>query len=321
VDRVTIVARFNADGIPDTTFGSGGFLQMNLVERVMADTTVVNDGHEESLGIVELDDGHLVVQANVRDQNGKGTDVLLVRITPAGERVGSFGLNGVQRLVFAGIRQLTTPAGWARAVRSTPAGALELDESSAEQKLVVAGFGTAPKGQLSGEPAAQRTDPDRYIVRVSAETGAIDPEFNAGKVFTYNSGGTFADNARRVLVEADGSIVSAGYSNFGAGFGNYIVAIRLTPAGLLDTSFGLGIVNRGVLRSNPFVDDGGVAECYAFARQSSGRYVTTGYGLATATNGTSSYGYAPTTAQDLISIGFTPSGTAVDQSFGIRARA
>mgnify|MGYP000656006281 CR=1 FL=1 len=80
----------------------------------------------------------------------------------------------------------------------------------------------------------------------------------------------------------------------------------------------LPIVNRGVLRSNPFLDDGGVAECYAIARQSSGRYVTTGYGAATAKNGTSSYGYQSSTAQDLISVGFTPSGTAVDQSFGIR---
>lgn len=333
VDRLTAIVRFDADGTLDTTFGNDGVVTFNLRERVVTPASngeggaggaggeggagpgevVVNDGDEQSLGIVELENGDFIVQANVRDAAGKGTDVVLLRVDADGDLVTSFGTDGVQRIDL----------GWTEAesasfpLSSGPndqAWGISLDASGEEEKIVVHAFGPAKAGQTTGNPAVQRTDNDRYVVRVLASDGSLDPDFNGGQVFSLNTGGTFADGARRGLVEEDGSILSSGYTNYGDGLGNHIVLIRLTPDGTPDESFGFGIALPGVARSNPFLDDGGVAECYAVGKQSNGRYVTTGYGRATAANRSSSYGWAPTDAVDLVSFGVLPDG--IDTTFG-----
>jgi hypothetical protein len=242
-------------------------------------------------------------------------DAVLARFTSDGEKVTNFGDQGVARLVF----------GWAPADDASwpTAGAapvdnswgVELDSTGAEEKLVVFGHGAPLKGQTAGMPAVQRTDNDRYITRVLALSGAIDPAFNGGKAFTYNTGGTNGDNGRRGIVLADGSILAGGYTNF-AGLGNHVIAIRLKPDGTRDGSFGFGIPGGGVISSNPLLDDGGAAECYSLTRQSSGRIVTTGYGSATAANTVSTFGYATTTAPDLVSLAFTANGKALDEDWG-----
>lgn len=316
-DRKLAVARFDSDGELDPSFGEGGIVALNLAPQVIdteAEPDVVsNDGNEQSLGVVELANGDVIVQGTIRDTSGKGTDVVLIRLDSSGELVTSFGEDGVQRIDFG-----WTPddaADWTAATGpNDDAWGVALDTSTATEKVVVFGFGPAKKGQLSGNPATQRTDNDRYIARVIAESGALDPDFNGGSVFTLNTGGTFSDGGRRGLVEADGSIVSAGYTNYGDLLGNHIVVIRLRPNGTPDPSFGFGIALPGVARANPFLDDGGVAECYSLARQSGGRYVTAGYGRATLENGASKYGWAPTQSVDLVSFGFTADG--LDETFG-----
>ncbi len=325
VDKKVVVARFDQDGSPDPTFGEGGFVQLNLVEQTV-DTeaepdVVTNDGNEESLGIVELDSGELLVQVTLRDENGKGTDVGLLKLSAAGEPVTTFGTNGLKRLVFGWdpADDATWPTGVAGP--NDAAWGLELDNSTATEKVVVFGFGPAAKGQLSGTGAAavQRTDNDRYVLRVLTSDGSVDPAFNGGKVFALNSAGTFGDGGRRGLVETDGSILSAGYTNFGATLGNHVLAFRLTPAGVLDTTFGaLGQPLKGVARTNPFVNDGGQAESYQFARQSNGRLISVGYGSATGDGFSSSYeGYVSTTGPDMISLALTADGKALDTTFGV----
>ena len=99
------------------------------------------------------------------------------------------------------------------------------------ERLVVFGLGTAPA-------ASGRTDNDRYVVRLNAQDGTPDTQFNGGAPVSFHSSGTLSDNARRGLVEDDGSIVSAGYTNLGDGLGNHVFLIRLNADGSLDTGFG-----------------------------------------------------------------------------------
>ncbi len=325
-DKKIVVGRFDKDGNADTTFGTGGFVAINVVTQVPDPndaTKFLNDGNEESLGIVELANGDLVVQVNIRDENGVGMDVGLLKLDSAGAPVTTFGTGGLVRVTFgwAPTDDVNFPVGGTVTAPSDQSWGIELDPSSpTTQKIVLFGHGTAPIGsKTSGANGVQRTDNDRYIARVLASDGSIDPAFNAGKVFSFNSGDIFSDGGRRGIVEQDGSIVSAGYTNYGAGLGNHILLIRLQPNGTLDTNFGFGIVNRGVLRTNPFVSDGGVAECYNVTRQSSGRYVTTGYGNATGPGAMSSYGYASSTGPDLISVGIAADGKDLDYDFGNEA--
>lgn len=332
-DRSLVVARLNSDGSPDPAFGVGGVVTYNA--------TV---GDEQSPAIVELSNGDVVVQANLSDGKGgalvsdmgggapaplpSGTDVVLIRFDKTGKLVASFGDGGRQVVDFGwssadDVNWPTPDYDSTRLGNNKWSGSgfpndtgwdIQLDRSGAQEKIVVFGHGPAPMGSLNGE--TQRLDNDRYVVRVLAFSGADDPSFNRdGSPFSFNTLSTFSDGARRGLVEPDGSIVSTGYTNFGTGFGNHVVLLRLKPDGTADESFGFGLAAPGATRFNPFIDDGGFAECYAVARQSSGRYVTTGYGRATAAGLRSRYGYATSDGVDLVSFGLTERG--LDPTYGI----
>jgi uncharacterized delta-60 repeat protein len=315
-DRELALVRFLSDGTLDEDFGTAGVVKHNLVTRVVNGDTVTNDGSEDSLGVVQLASGEFVLSAGLRDAAGLGTDLVLVKLDAEGELVSDFGTGGVLRVDL----------GWTPAddVNFPTAGAkpqdvawdLRVDNSSGTEKLVIFAFGPAKVGQMTGpvDNQTQRVDNDRYILRVLASDGSLDPEFNAGAPYIMNSGGTFSDGGRRGQVFADGSILSAGYTNFGDGLGNHVMAIRLLPNGTPDPAFGFGIALPGVARTNPFIDDGGIAECYSIGVQSTGRYVTTGYGRATAAGLSSSLGWVTTDAQDLVSVGFTAEG--LDTTYG-----
>ena len=97
---------------------------------------------------------------------------------------------------------------------------------AADPKIVVFAFG-APARAAAGP---QRVDHDRWVARVSASTFAKDPTFADAGVFTTNADDAGrADNARYGEVYADGTILSAGYTDFGAG--NNIVLIKLLANG------------------------------------------------------------------------------------------
>jgi uncharacterized delta-60 repeat protein len=314
-DRQLAIVRFDADGTLDETFGTAGIKTHNIVPRVTNDpgtgVVVVNNGNEESLGIRELTSGEFIVQLNARDAAGTGTDVLLVKVDAAGELVAGFGTGGVKRVDFGWVEGTGTfPT--SGATPSDTSWGIGYDNSTGTEKIVVFGFGPARR-VTSG---TQRTDNDRFVTRVLASDGSFDPSFNGGAPYTFHSAGTLGDNARRGTVYADGSILSAGYTNLGDGLGNHVVLIKLTPNGTpaADFRFGdgiPGIINfspLGVSRFNSFLSDGGVAECYAAGKLSTGHFVTTGYGRATAAGVPSSLGYAVTDNVDLVSFKTLPSG-------------
>jgi uncharacterized delta-60 repeat protein len=316
-DRHIVVARFNANGTLDEAFGTDGYVVHNLVERVVlgegdssAEPVVVNDGTEESLALVQLGNGDLLVQANVRAASGVGTDIVLVKLDAEGQRVSGFGTNGVLRVDLGWTPE--DDASWptANAGPVDNAWDLRLDPSSETEKVVLFAHGPAPRVT----EGTQRVDNDRYVLRLLASDGSPDPDFTP---YRLNTGGTFSDGGRRGHVNADGSILSAGYTNYGEGLGNHVVAVRLLPNGTPDASFGFGSGIPGVVRTNPFIDDGGISECYAFLPQSNGRYVSTGYGRATAAGVLSRLGWSTTDAVDLVSFGFTATG--LDDSYGTQA--
>jgi uncharacterized delta-60 repeat protein len=293
-DQQTVVLRTSAAGALDSTFGEGGVVVLNLVQ-----------GNEQALALVELANGDVVVVVNVSDEQGgedipdvdggdpvprpNGQDVVLVRLDSNGDPRATFGTDGVLPVTFgwaaaddASWPVPTYTASNPEASRFSGAGFpndtawdLQLDTSGASERLVVFGMGPAAYS-ASG---TQRVDMDRYIVRLNAD-GTPDASFNGGENFTFHTEGTQGDNARRGLVEPDGSIVSSGYTNFGEGFDNHVVLIRLLPNGTVDTSFGFGFPSArpGATRFNPYVTDGGAAEAYGVVRLSDGTYVTTGYG-------------------------------------------
>jgi uncharacterized delta-60 repeat protein len=122
-------------------------------------------------------------------------------------------------------------------------------------------------------------------------------------VYTLNIA-NLNDNARNGQVLPDGKILAAGYTSQPTGVGtqaaNSVVLLRLNSDGTPDTTFGVG----GVENHNPFVPDEpfttlwGFVEAYAARSQSTGAYVTTGYGRPGGTG-----------TVDMIALRFTANGT------------
>ena len=308
----TVVGRFNADGTPDTGFGKEGFVEIDLAPG----------RQEQSLTIAELAGGDVVTAVNAVDED-KGQSVYLLRFDNTGKQKVAPSWGDAQGRVEVAF-------GWANAQNQSYPGVetppvdnawdLVVDKSGGGERLVMVGFGPAPAD-------TGRTDNDRYVLRLNAADGTPDASFNGGKPFSYHSAAAFGDNARRAVVESDGSILAAGYTNLGD-LGTHVLLLRLTSEGKLDQSFGnfidpassgeaVGLkAQPGVAVFNPFAADGGFAECYGFVKLSDGSYVTTGYGGATGKGVPSTLGLKTSTAPDVGSFKLTPGGTALDKTWG-----
>jgi uncharacterized delta-60 repeat protein len=327
VDRQIAIVRFNGDGSLDKSFDGDGVKTFNLRTRQGVDEAVTNDGDEYCMGIAELPSGDVVIQANVRDLSGKGRDVVLLKMSAAGSLI-NWSAGAGNNPPAAALRKVdfgwtdAQNAGFPGAPNAQPADeSWGIGLSSDGTKIVVFGYGPAKVGEMTtGDAPVQRTDNDRYVVRVNVSNGLPDPTFNGGVPFSFNSGATNSDGGRRGNVEPDGSIISAGYTNID-GF-NTVFVLRLTPEGTPDPTFTSGTPSiPGVFVANPFAVDGGLAECYSVKRQSTGRYVTTGYGRATKANGTSTFNppWLTTDNVDLVSFGLKQgaNGGVLDTTFGV----
>lgn len=303
-DRHTAAVRFNADGSLDTSFGENGVAAYNVAiadddaHPSPPDNYVA--GAEGSYGLVELANGDIVVQTNVNDGEG-GVDVVLVKFDAEGNFDDDFGV------VRVDLGWENGDADWPGELPpSDQAWDIGIDRSGDIEKVVVFAHGPAKKGALDDE-GAQRTDNDRYIVRLLASDGSLDTSFADGGIYTFDvDGAMLPDGGRRGRVEADGSILQAGYTDFGEGEKNHIAVLRLNPDGTPDEGFGFGTGSPGLTKFNPFKPKGGMAEAYAVVRQSSGAYVTTGYGL--------SHFDGPSDENDLVS--FRIANGALDTGYG-----
>src|SRR5690606_32402054 len=165
---VVVVGRLNADGTPDTSFGDDGFAEVDLgAGRV-----------EQSLAVAPLANGDVVAAVNANEDDG-GISIFLVRFDSTGKQVTGDawgGESGAVEVVFGWPNANNDAFPDAEKPPQDTAWDLKVDNSSGTEKLVVAGHGSAAEG--SG-----RTDADRYVTRLIAADGSVDPDFNAGKSF------------------------------------------------------------------------------------------------------------------------------------------
>lgn len=262
-DTSMSVARFDTLGNLDTSFGIGGVALVNAV---------VGGTLEAARGVAIQSDGKVVIAGTVEgDPNASYVDanVAVARLNSDGSIDSSFGTAGVQ------IIDITT-------------GEADINDSlwniavDAQDRVLL--FGMAK--------AEARADRDRFVARLTP-AGALDTTFNTTGKHVYGVDGLdLSDNGRNGLVQADGKIFHAGYTNVAGS--NQIVLARFNTDGSLDTSFDTD----GVVRAAPFAAPG-MAEAYGAAIQSDGKYVTTGYGRTE--------GSGPV---DLVSFRFAADGSA-----------
>lgn len=164
--------RLNADGTLDTGFGTGGIV-----------TTSVGSGVNWGFGIAVQTDGNVVVAGTT--SGSSGTDVMVVRFTPAGALDLMFDGDGkVNTSLSSGGDQGT-------GIALQPDG-----------KILVCGFASA--GASTGTAIL------RYL-----EDGSLDPTFGTNGI-TITAVGSEGDSGYGLALQADGRVVVCGVENNGA---------------------------------------------------------------------------------------------------------
>ena len=200
-DTDFFAARFNADGTPDATFGTGGR------------TTAVDFGRRPNRGsaVLVTADGKVVVGGETDFTGPSGGP-------PPPSRFGlaRFNADGTLDTTFGTGGTVTTAAGstvsWIRRLAAGPDG-------------TIVAVGSADSLSPAGVNFA--------VARYRAD-GSLDSSFDGDGIARVRFSNS--DNGMALEVLPDGSVVAAGSADFGRAFG----FARLTPTGQLDPSFGNG---------------------------------------------------------------------------------
>jgi uncharacterized delta-60 repeat protein len=225
-----VVARFNANGSPDSTFDGDGLV-----------VTPIGPGANAAQAVaIDAANGILVAGSA---QGGGGTqDFALARYLSTGTLDPAFGTGGVVT---------TDVSGGADA-----AAALQVQ---ADGKILLAGTATSTDG---GDFAA---------VRYSA-TGTPDGTFGTAGIVKVSAGAATADSANTLTLAGNG-ILLGGWANPGGNTAPHFALLKLTAAGVVDTTFGTS----GWVATQP----GTASQLWGLAVQADGKIVATGWALST----------------------------------------
>lgn len=216
-----LLVRLNPDGALDPTFGDAGITTTTFApdNAFVARTTAAYDFAVQA-------DGKIVVVGT----DGKYTDFgippenvfAIARYTPDGQLDPTFGAGG-KVMVSIGAQRINDVAT-----------SVAIQEDG---RIVVAGTSASIPGLLTTPTGAMA------VIRLRAD-GALDTSFGGDDGKVTVDFGPYVDSAADVLLQPDGKILLAGHTQTDApesGPANVDFALaRLTPAGDLDPTFGVG---------------------------------------------------------------------------------
>ena len=214
-DRDIAVARFDASGAKDPAFGTDGILTLDLSTGALNGTAFSADS---AWGLARYADDRLVIHGGQVRAGGVDTDFALIRLSADGARDATFGTNGVVTLdtQTAGVSQNASP----RNVTILPG----------TDGLIGAGYQPLAGGD---------TKPALYKV---SDTGVLDATFGAAGVFSTV---VLAEQAETYEAKVQPDATGTGYKLVTTGYGRQldtettdVLSMRLTSAGVLDTTYG-----------------------------------------------------------------------------------
>lgn len=244
------VARLDADGTLDTTFGPG-------TGKVTVPFDLGDSNSDEAAGVAVQADGKIVVAGSVKTAS-HGLDFGIARLLGDGTLDAAFNLTGKVTIGFdlAGSTSMNDRVA-----------AVAID---AQQRIVVAG--SAAAGNATPDVS------DFAIARV-LPNGQPDPNFDADgrTTIAFDVGASTDDQAFGMTIQHDGRIVLVGAADTSpTSTQNYNMAVaRVTPDGSPDASFGIG---GKTLVPFDLVTDGTDA-ALSVAEEPDGRLLMVGYAM------------------------------------------
>jgi len=287
------VARWNADGTPDSTFGSGGTLVINFGSR--------SQYGGDAWGVTVQPDGKILVAGMV------GTSGAVIRLTPSGALDTSFGSGGVvtvaagvfavavqtlisgttteQRIVGAGdglsVFRLTLNGALDTTFGPSHTGAASAYYCGNRDMFTAITFDAANNIVAAGimSTSDNRANINHFGLARFTANGIVDTGFGDLVPNSSQRKGTTAvsffggwGRAWGVGVQTDGKIAVSGYERNPDPFGNYFALARYNADGTLDTSFGTG----GVVATDFGVDPSQDASSFRLLLQPDGKIVLAG---------------------------------------------
>jgi uncharacterized delta-60 repeat protein len=207
------VARFNANGTLDGTFGTAGVKRIDLSNGVGAGNTLNGD---QSYGLMLRGDGRIAIVTSKGLDSGEAgrtdRDIAIVQLLPSGEIDPAFGTAGIATTRNAGVSE------------NPRQGIIQADG-----KIVSTSYGSVTGGQ---------TRP--WIYRFNAD-GTTDTTFGTAGVASGEVGGPAPGLAESYdLVQQGAGYVLTGYGSRSTTPANGIdlILYRFTAAGVWDRTFG-----------------------------------------------------------------------------------
>lgn len=197
-----VIARFNSDGTPDTSFVANGIMILDKID-------FPNNRYNNATAVAIQSDGKIIVSGDMMDDDGNN-QISLTRLNTDGyPDTTAFGTNGKGTVTVP----LTN--------YKSGSGALALQKDG---KFVVAGTILAYGGVVNENVAVARFNSD----------GSLDTAFGGSGTVVTDFGNN--ENGNDVAVQADGKIIVIGKS-YTADFSD-VLLVRYNSDGSLDNTFG-----------------------------------------------------------------------------------
>jgi len=265
-DRDVAVARFNANGQPDTNFGTQGVVRLDLSTPDVGGTVF-----DSQWGLALGPSDAIFVHAGQKSLTGADSDFAIVKLDANGTPDGNFGTNGVTTVDVGGGRDASARGLIVLADGSVVAGGYMRDGTASTDPIKPVVIKLLPNGQpdpnfgaagvyndlvlplmtevyavgrqgtsfvTAGYGRANETESLDYLSLRILANGTRDMTYGTNGVARVDLAGQ-ADNARNVLVLPDNRVMIVGGGRTSATEQHGMVAI-LTPDGQPDTTFAPG---------------------------------------------------------------------------------
>ncbi|HZU86185.1 MAG TPA: hypothetical protein VFF78_01805 [Anaerolineaceae bacterium] len=262
--RDMLVARFNSEGTPDATFGTGGWTRL--------DFSTGGDDYDNGYALALQGDGKIVAVGKTRQYGTNDWYFAVARFTATGTLDSSFGTGGI---VTTGFGMHNGASAYGIAIQGdgkiVVVGTSSNDDTNTAYDIAVARYTSAgaPDTTFSGDGklttefgaynsqafavgiqstgnilvagyANNGTNDDLVVLRYSASDGSLDTTFSGDGIATQDLGeaGNGYGYDRAYALEITGNnILVTGATQDQYGFYDKIALARFTLTGALDTTF------------------------------------------------------------------------------------
>ena len=237
-----LVVRYNTNGTPDTTFGTGGFFTFSLATGTdnASDLVIQPDGKILVCGTASNDFALIRLNTNgTLDTTFDGDGIVLTPVLAATDVARDLALQSDGKIVQAGYASNGSNDDFA-IVRYNPDGSLDTTFDADGKVTTAVGTGADQANSIAitsgglivaAGSASNGLNLDFALVRYTS-SGSLDTAFDTdGKVTTAMGTGT--DAIEDIVLDTSGRIVSVGHTSGLSG----LALARYTTAGALDASF------------------------------------------------------------------------------------